>query len=84
MFQLKQGCYVDLPAGEISELMKLNSLEVNCRWSFLVIGYNCLMPTLMLLRNYSVQNASIQSLFNVANRILDESIAKKKGDIPNV
>ncbi|KAM7531296.1 hypothetical protein LguiB_034706 [Lonicera macranthoides] len=55
MFQLKQGCYSGLPAGEISELMKLNSLE----------------------------NASIQSLFNVANRILDESITKKKGDIPN-
>lgn len=29
MFQLKQGCYADLPAAKISEMMKSNSLDVS-------------------------------------------------------
>ena len=30
LIHLKQECYADLPAGKISELMKLNSLKVSC------------------------------------------------------
>ncbi|XP_058075660.1 kinesin-like protein KIN-14C [Magnolia sinica] len=54
VFQLKQGCYSDLPADKISEMMKLNSLD----------------------------NASTQTLLNIVNGILDESIERKNGEIP--
>ncbi|KAL7183043.1 hypothetical protein ACSBR1_041682 [Camellia fascicularis] len=53
VFQLKQGCYADLPAAKILELMKLNSLE----------------------------NSSTRSLFSVVNKVLDDSIERKTGDI---
>ncbi|PRQ52827.1 hypothetical protein RchiOBHm_Chr2g0159711 [Rosa chinensis] len=31
LFQIRQGCYADLPAAKISEMMKSNSLDVCCR-----------------------------------------------------
>ncbi|XP_052211221.1 kinesin-like protein KIN-14J [Diospyros lotus] len=49
----KQGCYADLPATKILELMKLKNLE----------------------------NSSTQSLFSAANKVLDDSIERKNGDI---
>ncbi|KAL7167537.1 hypothetical protein ACSBR2_038075 [Camellia fascicularis] len=52
--QLKQGCYADLPAAKIAELMKGN-----------------------------LRNSSTQSLFKVVNKILDDSIERKNGDIPH-
>lgn len=33
VFQMKQGCYADLPAAKISEMMKPNSLDVSCQWT---------------------------------------------------
>ncbi|XP_057510265.1 kinesin-like protein KIN-14J isoform X2 [Actinidia eriantha] len=51
----KQGCSAEIPAGKMSELMKLNSL----------------------------QNSSTQSLFSVVNKVLDDNIERKNGDIPH-
>ncbi|PSS04177.1 Kinesin-like protein [Actinidia chinensis var. chinensis] len=55
LIHLKQECYADLPAGKISELMKLNSLK----------------------------NSPTQSLFSVVNKVLDDIIERKNGDIPH-
>ncbi|KAI7988019.1 Kinesin-like protein KIN-14J [Camellia lanceoleosa] len=52
--QLKQGCYADLPAAKIAELMKGN-----------------------------LRNSSTQSLFKVVNKILDDSVERKNGDVPH-
>lgn len=54
VFQMKQGCYTDLSAAKISEMLKSNSLD----------------------------NAPTQSLLSVINGILDESIQRKNGEIP--
>lgn len=40
--------------------------------------------TFVLCCNSLLQNASTRSLFNVGNRILDDSIDRNNGDVPNV
>ncbi|XP_028053356.1 kinesin-like protein KIN-14C isoform X3 [Camellia sinensis] len=54
VFQLKQGCYADLPDEKISEMMKSNSLD----------------------------NAPTQSLLNLVNGILYESVESNNWKIP--
>ena len=85
VFQMKQGRY-DLQASKISEMMKSSSLDVSplpCQWTFLWLTrfetslYNVLGFCL-------IQNAPTQSLLSVVNGILDESIERKNGEIPQV
>lgn len=99
IFQLKHGSFADLPASKISEMMKLNSLEVMvvtfpisgkggsfCSFSCSLFPdlYSFCCPYGLSLSKNLLQNASTQSLFSVVNKILDESIERKNGDIPQV
>jgi kinesin family protein C2/C3 len=83
IFQLKRGSYADLPAAKISEMMHSNSLDVTFHCLCLL---NCsillfAIPFLTVI-TFS-QNAPTQSLLSVVNGILDESIERKKGEIPH-
>ncbi|KAK7815582.1 kinesin-like protein kin-14j [Quercus suber] len=39
---------------------------------------------LEMIKSNSLDNASTQSLFNIVNKILDDSMQRKNGDVPNV
>lgn len=86
VFQLKRGSYSDLPASKISEMMHSKSLDVSStrilpkviELCYLAIWYPVLTVVIFS------QNAPTQSLISVVNGILDESIERKKGEIPHV
>ena len=84
-FQLKRGPYTDLPAAKISEMMHPSSLDVNSLASDHVITFFILISAILLI-NITIlyQNAPTQSLLRIVNGILDESIERKRGEIPHV
>ncbi|KAG2600638.1 hypothetical protein PVAP13_5KG546400 [Panicum virgatum] len=83
-FQLKRGPYTDLPAAKISEMMHPSSLDVNSLASDHVITFFILISAILLI-NITIlyQNAPTQSLLRIVNGILDESIERKRGEIPH-
>ncbi|PWZ12016.1 Kinesin-like protein KIN-14K [Zea mays] len=80
-FQLKRGSYTDLPAAKVSEMMHPRSLDVTSLASHHIIAlFSLHVPSI----NYNTfQNAPTQSLLRVVNGILDESIERKRGEIPH-
>jgi kinesin family member C2/C3 len=87
VFQLKNGSYSGPAAAKISEMMHSNSLDVSTSRILppKLLNYATLLfdVSVMTLIIFS-QNAPTQSLISVVNGILDESIERKKGEIPHV
>ncbi|AAF25983.1 F15H18.10 [Arabidopsis thaliana] len=86
-FQMKQGRF-DLQAAKISELMKSNNLDVlllklKCTLSMnfymLFLGSGSLLCHTSL---FFKVNAPTQSLLSIVNGILDETIERKNGELP--
>lgn len=94
VFQMKHGCYADIPAARISEVINstrfdvcLISLIYILCWSTVAI---CYLSICVILRwcffdtFLWVQNAPTQSLLSAVNGILDEGNQRKNGEIPYV
>ncbi|KAE9586048.1 putative minus-end-directed kinesin ATPase [Lupinus albus] len=89
VFQLKHGSYSDLPEAKISELMKSTNLDVNSYslfhhlYIFIFFIYIYLVPCITdLFQHLLLQNAPTQSLLSVVNGILEESVERRSGEIP--
>lgn len=93
VLQLKQGRNFHLPTSKISEMMKSNSLDVSLlHLSLWSLFFRETFPSFFPLiscgdSQYSIlllQSAPIQSLLNAANGILDGSIERRSGELPQV
>ncbi|ONM38295.1 P-loop nucleoside triphosphate hydrolase superfamily protein with CH (Calponin Homology) domain [Zea mays] len=81
-FQLKRASYTDLPPAKVSEMMHPRSIDVTSLASHHIIALLPLVCAPLLITIFS-QNAPTQSLLRVVNGILDESIERKRGEIPH-
>lgn len=57
------------------------SVSVKFECFYRILSHNVV---LMQICNLFMQNASTKSLFNIVNRILDECVERKNGDVPHV
>lgn len=81
---MKQGRY-DLQASKISEMMKSSNLDVRTSTTSPNISLGLVYSLFTMFFGLCLmQNAPTQSLLSVVNGILDESIERKNGEIPQV
>ena len=81
---MKRGQYADLPAAQISELIQSNSLDVKSLASHPITLNTYSSRPFRNDKPLFFQKAPTQSLLSVVNGILDESIERKRGEIPHV
>lgn len=55
VFQLKQGCYSDLPAAKITEMMKSTSLDV----SFCSLSFRWTLDTMSIIPFFPIFNVML-------------------------
>lgn len=90
-FQMKQGRF-DLQAAKISEMMKSNNLDVLYilpKPFYLIILWTLcssifISKSFVIITYIYMQNAPTQSLLSIATGILDDSIERNNGEVPQV